>query len=383
MTVGIVLTRQYFYLAVAPCIAYDSCRGHQGKGEVVAVDPRWTAKARVLLIVGLLSSAAFSPTIAAADMADARAAIAAGDYAAAAEALRPLAAAGRAEAQYQLAKLALDGRDVGLKADQAMSLLVQSAAQGNGQAQARLGLAYAKGENVTQNDLAAYQWLSRASVSPDLSGIERSVVTTNRTVILNRLAPTLAAGVDLHKVAAAQPPLPSKPELSGSIAAVPLFSEAAPVTKKQAATKKPTDVEPVAAESNAAGSAKDESSKAAAVEAAPAEVAAETEASNTPAKQPAAPVGGKSYQLQIASLPDAASAEVERERLLHRYATLLGDLTVEIMAVNVADMGQRHRIVAGPFDDKNAAQQRCKQLKSAGQDCFVAPLAQAMQSLTQ
>ena len=310
-------------------------------------------------------------------MATAQAAIASGDYATAAEALRPLAAAGRADAQYQLAKLALDGRDVGLKPDQAMSLLVQAAAQGNGQAQARLGLAYAKGETVTQNDLAAYQWLSRASVSPDLSAVERSVVATNRTVILNRLAPTLAAGVDLHKVAAAQPPLPSQPELSGSIAAVPLFSEATPPAKRQADDVEPVVDEPIAAESNAAesdaaGSAKNESNGASAVE-----------ASNTPAEQPAIPAGSRSYQLQIASLPDAASAEAERDRLLHRYATLLGDLTVEVLAVNVADMGLRHRIVAGPFDDKSAAQQRCKQLKSAGQDCFVAPLAQAMQALTQ
>ncbi|MDY0882381.1 SPOR domain-containing protein [Dongia soli] len=341
----------------------------------MAVDLRWTAKARAFLLAGLFSS--FSLNVAVADMAEAQAATASGDYAAADQALRPLAAAGRVDAQYQLAKLALDGRDVGLKPDQAMSLLVQAAAQGNGPAQARLGLAYAKGERVTQNDLAAYQWLSRASISPDLSDIERSVVTTNRTVILNRLAPTLAAGVDLNKAAAAQAPLPPKPEPAGSIAAVPLFSETTPAPQTHA-----DDAESLAAESNEGDRAKDERDKAPVVEPAPSmQVSAgKTVTPTKPAALPSVPASAKSYQLQIASLSDATAAEAERKRLVHRHAKLLGGLTVEVLAINVADKGIRHRIVAGPFDDKRSAQQRCKQFKAAGQDCLVAGVAHAIQA---
>ncbi len=147
-------------------------------------------------MAALLLAGGSAGNFACADMTAAQTAIEAHDYATAANALRPLAEAGDAEAQYQWAALALDGHDVGLKPDQAMSLMVQSAAQGNGHAEARLGLAYAKGDQVTQNDLAAFQWLSRASASPDLSETERTVVTTNRQIILGRLSPAAAAGTD-------------------------------------------------------------------------------------------------------------------------------------------------------------------------------------------
>jgi hypothetical protein len=307
-----------------------------------------------LLVAGLLASTAFCPTFAAADMAQAQAAIASGDYAAAAQALRPLAAAGRADAQYQLAKLAFDGRDVGLKPDQALSLLVQAAAQGNGQAQARLGLAYAKGENVAQNDLAAYQWLSRASVSPDLSEIERSVVTTNRTVILNRLAPSLAAGVDLEKAAAAQAPLPSKPEPSGSIAAVPLFSDAAPASTSSSASADGADSRTtvLAAALPAVGAIdKDEFAGP---------PMTEEEAGKLPF-----------YRVQIASLPDRDSAEAEKKRLLRKYPKLLADLEIDILYTDIGNKMFRHRLVIGPFKDRSAADARCTKLKAVGQDCIV------------
>jgi len=278
------------------------------------VAPHHRTAAAVLLRSGIaacfLAVVDLAGQAAAADMAEAQAAIAAGKYRAAAAALQPMVEAGDAQAEYQLAKLALDGHDVGLTPDQAMSLLIQAAAQGNGRAQAYLGLAYAKGRHVTQNDLAAYQWLSRASISPDLSDSERIMVTTNRAVLLSRLAPTLATGTKAeHAVDDLRMPAPE------------------PATKPTTGSTKPAQTGPES--------------------------------------------GSSGFLIQLASLPSESAAQAESQRLQQKFVAALAGLTIHLQAVDLGSKGIYHRVQAGPFDNRTQARSRCAQFKAAKQDCIV------------
>ncbi|MET1027462.1 MAG: SPOR domain-containing protein [Dongiaceae bacterium] len=252
-----------------------------------------------------------------ADMAAAQAAIAAGNDQAAAQALRPMAETGDTQAQFQLAKLAFDGHDVGLTSEQAMSLLIQAASQGNGPAQAYLGLAYAEGRHVARSDLAAYQWLSRASISRDLTESERTMVNTNRAALLSRLAPGDTTGAE------AEPAMKIDPVI-----------EAEPVAKPAPAKKdiKPAPAEPV---------------------------------------QPVRDTGSAGYIIQLASLPSEPAAQVESQRLQQKFAAALAGLTISLQTVDLGSKGIYHRIQAGPFDSRDRARSRCAEFKAAQQDCIV------------
>lgn len=265
---------------------------------------------------------------AASDLAAGEAAIAQSNYQSAKQILRPLADAGDLQAQVDLASLALDGRDVGLKPDQAIAWLSHAAEAGNGTAQARLGLAYAMGQHVTQNDLTAYRWLSAACQTRLRSDDAMVIAKSNRDVVMARLSPAQRAAA-----------------LSGQDAASP-----------QAPT-------PLANAMPTQGSA-------GAVTTAPLGNAASTE---TPAATTAAAAGiAAPFRVQIGSLPSLAEAKAEWHRLQRKYPGLLGKKTGAIDNVDVAGIGKRYRVTTGPFETHDAARSFCTELKSAGQDCLVA-----------
>ena len=124
-------------------------------------------------------------TSAHADLAAAEAAIAAKDYGAAASALQPLVDAGDGYATWKLASLYLEGHAGTVT--EGIELLKKAAEAGEPDAQARLGVMYAKGEGVSQSDTEAYKWLSLAArgASP---GVSRVVAETNQVVVGQRLS---------------------------------------------------------------------------------------------------------------------------------------------------------------------------------------------------
>lgn len=290
-------------------------------------------------------------------MAAAQAAITAGNFPAAGAALEPLASAGDTQAQFQWASLALDGRSVGLAPERAISLLVQAAAQGNAHAQARLGMAYAHGDHVTPNNLAAYSWLSRASAASDLSDEERTRISALRQDLLEEIAPTKkyepgAAPTAAGAVRPNNPAIPPAERATAapvkSVSSVPLFSDP-PL--------------PVAADDDAAAGGDTGGATTGS--------AASKPAGATAPVDPAGKQGGKAYFLQLASLPTSAAATAEATRLSKKYAGILQNVPVNVRAADLGAKGIMQRVVAGPFDDPGSARDRCAQLTAHQQACRV------------
>ena len=123
---------------------------------------RAAAGALLLLAAALLSGAAAGP--AAADLlADGATAYEAGDYAAAAEAWRPLAEGGDAKAQFNLGLLYETGRGVAEDTAQAAAWYERAALQGVTQAQFNLALLHQTGRGVEKDGTEALYWLEVAA----------------------------------------------------------------------------------------------------------------------------------------------------------------------------------------------------------------------------
>lgn len=317
-------------------------------------------------------------------MAAAQSAIAAGNFTAAGAALAPLASAGDAQAQYQWASLALDGRAVGLAPDRAISLLVQSAAQGNAHAQARLGKAYAQGDHVAIDKLAAYHWLSRAGTSPDLSDTEKEQVASLRKELLETLAPdqkytppapgTASANSNSQKIPAADRAMAAP---AGSISEMPLFSNATrPIASDDAADSASNDPGNGATVSDGDADSK-QTSSARLNRPAKADTAAATAAmASAPPTAISTAASGKAYFVQLASLPTARAATTEADRLAKKYADILQGIDVGVRQADLGAKGLTQRVLAGPFDSLATAKDHCAQLSARKQECRVIALRQ-------
>lgn len=113
------------------------------------------------LVLGLVLAVGAAPLRA--DFQEGLAAYDAGDFAAAAEAWRPLAEAGDVEAQVALA--GLYGNGLGVPADPTAAARLYRAAAEQGDAVARLNLGdvYSRGAGVPRDPARAYVWLSLAA----------------------------------------------------------------------------------------------------------------------------------------------------------------------------------------------------------------------------
>ena len=107
------------------------------------------------------------------------------------------------------------------------------------------------------------------------------------------------------------------------------------------------------------------------VEAAP-PAKAPAEASATQPAAGAAPLGakGKAFWIQLASLPNTATAERERARLKQGLGALLGSKDLRLQE---RQPGGRTMfgVQTGPFEDRAEADALCELLKAKRQDCFV------------
>ena len=113
------------------------------------------------LVLGFVLAVGAAPLRA--DFEDGLAAYDAGDFTAAAEAWRPLAAAGDVEAQVALADLYTSGLGVPTDPTEAARLYRAAAEQGDAVAQLNLGDLYSRGVGVPRDLVQAYLWLSLAA----------------------------------------------------------------------------------------------------------------------------------------------------------------------------------------------------------------------------
>lgn len=113
------------------------------------------------LVLGLVLAVGAAPLRA--DFQEGLAAYDAGDFAAAAEAWRPLAEAGDVEAQVALAGLYTSGLGVPTDPTEAARLYRAAAEQGDAVARLNLGDAYSRGAGVPRDPARAYVWLSLAA----------------------------------------------------------------------------------------------------------------------------------------------------------------------------------------------------------------------------
>lgn len=93
-----------------------------------------------------------------------------------------------------------------------------------------------------------------------------------------------------------------------------------------------------------------------------------------PAEEPqtaAAPPAG-AYVVQLASLKERAGVEPAWARLQKAFPSLLGDRQLSVQSVDLGNRGTFHRVRAGFFPDRAAADKLCARLKAKKQDCLVA-----------
>lgn len=76
------------------------------------------------------------------------------------------------------------------------------------------------------------------------------------------------------------------------------------------------------------------------------------------------------FFLQIGSLPSEDGARAESQRLQKKYKPL-SDITIKIVAKELAGKGTYHRLHAGPFGTADEATRICQQLTKLGAHCLV------------
>jgi uncharacterized protein len=140
------------------------------------------------LLLVLLACAAAVPAVAG-PFEDAITAYNKGDYATTLRLFLPLAAAGDAEAQYNLGVMYDNGKGVPQDSAMAMSWFRKSAAQGNADAQYNLGVMYDNGKGVPQDYVQAHMWFNlAASRSP-----EGDQSVKNRDLVAAKMTPAQIA----------------------------------------------------------------------------------------------------------------------------------------------------------------------------------------------
>jgi hypothetical protein len=324
-----------------------------------------------------------------AGMSEGVAAVTVGDYPKAIAEFQPLAASGDPAAQYQLAKIYLEGHGPADGLPQGIELMTKAANGNHPEAQAQLGLMYAMGLGVQVDNVQAYEWLSKAMTAlPE--GTRRTVAEANRDAVLKRMnasqqAAVAATAKPAEPAATAkpiEPAAPAKPAQEAAskpaaITAKPATSTATTTTKtvtEAAATSKPAATESKTATTNAAATtAKPATTEAPAKTPAkpaekPAQVASTEPAAAATADPKAKPTG---VRIQLASLPSEAAAWQAWKQISGKYSAQVSGLTAMVESADLGTKGTFYRVQTGPFATVAAAQERCTTMKAAGLDCLV------------
>ena len=379
---------------------------------------------RILCVAVVLSASLLAGAgPAAAGMSEGVAAVTVGDYEKAISEFQPLAAAGDPAAQYQLARIYLEGRGPADGVPRGIELMTKAAQGGYPEAQAQLGLMYAMGLGVGIDNAQAYDWLTKA-VTALPAGTRRTVAEANRDAVLKRMN-----AAEQNAVAAAQPAKPAETKVATTTAKPTAVQETAkkPETTVKTATAKATTgkatTTPVATtktvteaaatnkttstaakaastttakattDKTAANTAKAASTTAAKTTTSAAATATKPAAAET--KTPAKSDEGKSTQVASAKAPDAAPSTGSQKtaasgvriqlvsmpseeaawsawkQLSGKYASHLSGLTAIVEPADLGTKGTFYRVQTGPFQTVAAAQERCTAMKEAGLDCLV------------
>jgi hypothetical protein len=141
----------------------------------------------ICLAVGLLTllfSTSFSVTGYSGQFEDALAAYGRGDYLTALRLLKPLAAQGHAEAQYNLGGMYAEGRGVPQDYGEATKWFRKAAEQGHVEAQYNLGGMYFRGQGVPRDFVLAHMWFN---------------LSVSRVPLPDRRGATIGTGVEAEK----------------------------------------------------------------------------------------------------------------------------------------------------------------------------------------
>jgi cell division septation protein DedD len=343
-------------------------------------------------------------------MSEGIAAVTVGDYPKAISEFQPLAAAGDPAAQYQLAKIYLEGRGPADGVPQGIALMTKAANGGYPEAQAQLGLMYAMGLGVEVDNVQAYDWLTKA-VAALPAGTRRTVAEANRDTVLKRM------GTAQQKaIAAAKPAKPAETKAETKVAttsAKPAATQeaakkpAAETNAAKTATAKATNPAPAtttkkvteaaatnktaAAKATTATTAKATTNAATATKPAatttkPAATETKTpeksdqakstqvasaKAPDTAPKADATKAAAAGVRIQLVSMPSEEAAWNAWKQLSGKYASQLSGLTAMVEPADLGDKGTFYRVQTGPFQTVAAAQERCTAMKQAGLDCLV------------
>jgi hypothetical protein len=159
---------------------------------------------------------------------------------------------------------------------------------------------------------------------------------------------------------------------SSSVAPAPT---AAPMAAVQNATPSPApapaaqtaqSVETVAPPASAPAAAVTPAAKA------PAKTASvTTKKKSTAATKESAAAGKGGYRIQLASIPDEASAQEAARHLQTKYASVLGKNHLHLVKADLGSRGIYYRVQSSPLGGDSQAHSMCDALKSAGAGCIV------------
>jgi len=370
---------------------------------------------RILCVAVVSASLLASAGSALAGMNEGIAAVTVGDYAKAMSEFEPLAANGDAAAQYQLAKIYLEGHGPIDGVPRGIELMTSAANGSYPEAQAQLGLMYAMGLGVPVDNAKAYDWLNKAVTAlPD--GTRRTVAEANRDAVLKRMnggkMPAVAAAP--AATATSKPQEASAKSTTGTTAGTtmgatttktvtPVTTSTKPAVTETSATKtattnaaKPaatqtttstaTTSKPATSTGSTSTTATTTTTKPAAstsgTASATTKPAGSDTATKTPttqvasAKAPDAATGSSTaaapgVRIQLASLPSEELAWKAWKDLNGKYSTQLTGLTAIVQPADLGTKGTFYRVQTGPFDTVAKAQERCTTMKAAGLDCLV------------
>jgi uncharacterized protein len=352
------------------------------------------ANMKRILCVAVVLSTLSGPALA--GMSEGMAAVTVGDYPKAISEFQPLAAGGDAAAQYQLARIYLEGHGPADGVPQGIELMTKSATGGYPEAQAQLGLMYAMGLGVPADNTKAYDWLTKA-IAALPEGTRRTVAEANRDAVLKRMNTSQQAAVAAAskpkttntQAATATKAATTKPATTEEVAKKSTAETTIPkatttgATTTAATTKTKTVTEAPANNKTAtaaATTAKPTGTEAAAKtpEKTPEKTQAKTSEATTQvasAKAPEASDTQKAAQsgvrIQLISMPTEDAAWDAWKRLSGKYSEQLSGLTPNVETADLGTKGTFYRVQAGPFGTVAAAQERCSAMKAAGLDCLV------------
>lgn len=293
------------------------------------------------------------------EMADGRAAFAAGDYASAFNAFRAAGEKGDATGAYLAAEMQLQGRGTPRDPQAALALMEKAAQQGHVRAMSALGAVYAYGRDVPADYPKALRLLKSAALAGDMHA-------------QNNLATLLYFGLGGERNLSEALYWARRAAAQNLVAAIRLVAEITKeMTPEQVSAVNQRLSQPLQTELPAPAITQAPRSPVPSLPPSPATAAA---APVTPAAAPTAPAPAAksvgSWAVQVAALPSQAEAESHWQGMRRRHAPLLEGRSPTWQQTQTPK-GPFTRILLDGFADRAAAMEYCARLKAAGLDCLI------------